>query len=94
MIEILVKNCLEALLQEQGRIETIENDAIIFGNGGLLNSLSLVRLIVDIEGAVYDSKEKVIILTDDKTLSMKKSPFRTVASLTDLVQSKIDDATK
>lgn len=48
----------------------------------MLDSLSLVSFITDIESLISDEFDKNIILADEKAMSQRVSPFRTVETLT------------
>ncbi len=75
-------------LPEAGRIERT-SDAKLFGREGVLDSLGLVNLIVAVEQAVEDELEITITLADEKAISQKNSPFRSVESLVDYIESLI-----
>jgi len=66
----------------------------LFGGEGDLDSLSLVNLVVDLEGRIAEATGKCVVLSDEKTMSMRNSPFRDVASLVDLViaRLRVEDA--
>ena len=88
-IKKLVLQCVETVFQEQGIEGAISSQTHIYGLKGQLNSLALVRLIVELEEAILNSVGKVVILTDNKVLSAKNSPFRTLETLTTYVIEKI-----
>jgi hypothetical protein len=54
--------------------------APIFGAGSPLDSLGLVALLLDIEEALQAAGYP-IVLSDERAVSQKRSPFRTVDSL-------------
>jgi D-alanine--poly(phosphoribitol) ligase subunit 2 len=56
-------------------------DAILFGNSGKLDSLGIVHFIVAVEGRVREELGVPITLADERAMSQKNSPFRTVSSL-------------
>jgi hypothetical protein len=60
--------------------------APIFGSGSPLDSLGLVALLLDIEDALRDGGTP-LVLSDDRAVSQKRSPFRTVTSLVDYIES-------
>ncbi len=64
-------------------------DAPLFGKGGVLDSVALVTLIVAVEQAVEDEFDAALTIADEKAMSQKTSPFRTVGSLADYVQKLI-----
>ena len=61
----------------------ITDETPLFGDDGLLDSLGLVALIVDVEEALSARTERPITLADDRAMSQTASPFRTVGSLAD-----------
>jgi acyl carrier protein len=82
-LEKLVMQTAREIAVEQGIVAESEltRDARLFGEGGLLDSLALVSLVVAIEQAVADRYGKAVSLADEKALSQRNSPYRTVATL-------------
>jgi acyl carrier protein len=78
-----VYQALRALNEERGNDDQIEigPKTSLFGEGSVLDSLSLVSVIVDLETAVSDQFERSISLTDDKAMSRNPVPFSDVATL-------------
>jgi acyl carrier protein len=60
-------------------------DAPLYGRDGVLDSLSLVSLILLVEERAAESLGKSVSLTSDRALSQVRSPFRSVGSLADYV---------
>ena len=60
-------------------------ETVLFGRGFGLDSLGLVSLIVDIERLLEEEHGVVLTLADDKAMSQKTSPFRTVGTLADYI---------
>ena len=65
-------------------------DEVLFGQSGKLDSLGLVNLIVALEGMVEDELDVTITLADEKAMSMKNSPFRTIQTLADYINLLIE----
>ena len=57
----------------------------LYGKGGVLDSLGLVGLLASIEERVDDIYDVTITIADERALSKKHSPFRTVGSLVDYI---------
>ena len=53
----------------------------LYGEGSPLDSLGLVSLIVNIESNIEDAFNTTISLANEKAVSQKNSPFKTVGSL-------------
>lgn len=61
----------------------VSHDTILFGRGSSIDSMSLVSVVVDLEGYFYDEKGIEISLTDDKAMTREISPFDNVSNLVD-----------
>ncbi len=64
-------------------------DAPLFGRDGVLDSIALVTLIVAVEQAIEDEFDTALTIADEKAMSQKLSPFRTVGALSEYVQKLI-----
>lgn len=74
-------------LHEQGVVdldgEQVTVDTPLFGETGLLDSVGLVSLVVAVEQALEDELGLSVGLADERALSQRSSPYRTVSSLAD-----------
>lgn len=59
----------------------------LVGQQAVLDSIGMVTLVVDLEQRVESEYGAVIALANDRAMSMRNSPFRTVGTLTDYVCS-------
>lgn len=66
-------------------------DTTLFGKDGVLDSLALVNLIVQIEENIAEEFNKPITLTSEKAMSRKLSPFLTVGTLTDYIEEILSE---
>ena len=64
----------------------------LLGSQSVLDSMHLVSLIVTIEREVEDAFGVALTLADERALSMKASPFRSIRSLADYIGSLIIEA--
>jgi len=62
-------------------------DTRLFGNGGTLDSLDLVRFVFLVEEKAQQSG-KTVALTDEKAMSQRNSPFASVKSLADYLAAQ------
>ncbi len=78
-----IYQALRALNQERSQDDQIDitPNTCLFGEDSVLDSLSLVSVIVDLETAVSDQFDKAISLTDDKAMSRNPVPFSDVTAL-------------
>ena len=63
----------------------------VFGHGGVLDSLGLVNLITLIEERIEDEYDLTLTIADEKAMSRKTSPFRTVGSLMAYVSELLEN---
>jgi acyl carrier protein len=91
-LEKLVMQTAREIAVEQGLAAEGEltRDARLFGEGGLLDSLALVSLVVAVEQAVADRFGKSVSLADEKALSQRSSPYRTIATLAAYAAAELD----
>lgn len=75
---------LNLQLEEHQQI-TVAPDTVLFGKGGKIDSLGLVNLIVILEGILQDAYNLDLSLVDERAISQKNSPFRTVQSLAEYI---------
>ena len=96
MQQKIEKIIVEALveLNEELENENLNNPTIetkLYGGSGALDSLTLVSLITDLEERISDEFEKDIILADEKAMSQRTSPFRSVETLTNYIQKLLEE---
>lgn len=75
----------------QGRKLSMRPDELLFGAGGVLDSLGLVNLVTMLEEHVEDEFGVTISLADERAMSRKSSPFRTIASLMTYVSERLEE---
>ena len=63
----------------------------LMGSETALDSMGLVSLIVTIEREVEDAFGVALTLADERALSMKASPFRSIQSLADYIGILLTD---
>ena len=86
-IQNLIIDSLKNLAEELEN-EVLKNptkDTKIYGIHGNLDSLALVSFIADLEQSLSAECDIEITLADEKTMSMRNSPFRDVEALTQYI---------
>jgi acyl carrier protein len=73
------------LQQPDDRQLELSPDTQLFGKGSRLDSLGLVNLIVMVEEKIMDEFNAAITVADERAMSQKNSPFRTIRSLSEYV---------
>ena len=90
----IIKEALTELNEEldYDSLKNVSEDTGIFGGEDGIDSLSLVTLVTDVEGAIFDDLDKTISLADEKAMSMRNSPYRSVGALLEFALSKLEEA--
>lgn len=81
-------------LNEELEYEELENvtaETPIFGGETGIDSLSLVSLVVEVEGNVNEAFDSNVTLADEKAMSSRNSPYRNVASFTEFVVARLGE---
>jgi acyl carrier protein len=82
--EIVVASLQEALVQAgMPALDGITEDTVLVGKDAVLDSLGVVSLIIEVEQRVESGHDISVTLANDKAMSARNSPFRTVGVLTD-----------
>jgi acyl carrier protein len=80
----LIGQALKEVRPEQSSA-TVDENWRLLGGQSLLDSTGLVSLIVEVEQQINDRYDLAITIADDRAMSEKQSPFRTVGSLADYI---------
>ena len=67
--------------------EEFSESTILIGDDAVVDSLGLVQIITDVEDAVSERYGRELDLTDERALSQRNSPFRSVGALADHVMT-------
>jgi len=83
VVRDVVINLLRSMNDEfRTPIPVEQGDAApLFGNGGTLDSIELVSLVVALEQELENRFGQKVTLADERAFSASRSPFRTVGSL-------------
>lgn len=87
-INQIIIEVLAEYLRTQEIDHQIDDKTVIFGENGILDSMGIVNLIVDLEG-YFSDKGVELNLTSEKALSLRNSPFRSVASIAEFIRSQL-----
>lgn len=67
--------------------------APLFGREGVLDSLGLVSLVMAVEQALEDEMGVTLTLADEKAMSQRRSPFRTIGTLAEYAAGLMREVT-
>jgi acyl carrier protein len=94
-IENIVKDVVSQYASDNG-IRIVKNfgtDTVLFGNNSVIDSIGLVIIVVEVEQRVFDDFNINISLADEKAMSQKNSPFKTIESLSNYINNLLKDQT-
>ena len=89
----LLTDGLRALISDQGLPVPAElgEATCLIGEQAVLSSLGLVSLVVELEQTIEEQYGVALTLADERALSQRHSPFRSVGSLADYVCTLLDN---
>lgn len=90
-VAALVIGGIRELLAQRNSSPTSEltEETLLLGRASLLDSLGIVTLVVDLEERIAQEYDIILTLADERAMSQRHSPFRTVRSLTEYICSLI-----
>lgn len=89
----IYKIIVETIKNEDGILDhkNILPETDLFGGKSDLDSLGLVALIIALEQNIEDKIGVSLTIADEKAMSLKNSPFRTVQSLEKFLIDKLQN---
>lgn len=87
----LILSALRDTLVERSKTPCAEVDPStrLYGEDGLLDSLGIATLVMEIEARLDELYEIQVVLTDDRAMSRSSSPFATLGSLINYVEARV-----
>ena len=93
IIENVIYNAVQELNEQLSQQQQLaqSTETVLFGKDGKLDSLGLVNILVIIEQNIEDDFDVSITMADEKAMSQKYSPFRTIGTLTNYINMFLID---
>ena len=92
LVEMIITTANELNHEEEVSISSeLNKDTPLFGENGILDSMGLVSLIVAVEQAIEESMDVSISLADEKAMSQKNSPYKTIGTLAEYAEGLIEE---
>ena len=88
LVRAAISDLNEELLYDS--LENVTADTPVFGGPDSIDSLSLVSLVVDLESRVADELGTQVVLSDEKAMSARNSPYRTAGALTEFILARLE----
>lgn len=92
IVSLIIETAKELGEDEIGVDSELTADTQLFGDGGVLDSMGLVSLVIAVEEAIADRFDTTVGLADEKALSQANSPYRTVGTLADYAAAQMQEA--
>lgn len=91
-IEKIVKEAVGQYVSDNGisNLKSLDSDTVLFGSNSVIDSIGLVTIIVEVEQRIFDNFNITISLADEKAMSQKNSPFKTIESLSDYINKMLN----
>lgn len=90
LLALIIKAASELNLQLENKIPVERGvDAPLYGQNGVLDSVGLVSLVVEVEQAIEDETGVSITLANEGAMSQKRSPFGSIGALVEYAESLI-----
>jgi D-alanine--poly(phosphoribitol) ligase subunit 2 len=91
LAEIVIRQATQTVLDQGADAPAaVTRDTSLFGPTGLLDSVGLVSLVLAVEQEISDLLGVSVSLADEKALSQRHSPFRTIGTLVDYAAREIE----
>ena len=92
-VEKIIFDSIDELNQQLNDADKLEKspETILFGAGSKLDSLGLVNIITIVEQNLEDELDIAIELASERAMSQRRSPFKSVSTLTEYVLELIKE---
>ena len=91
VLSSLVETVAEIDPENEIETNTLNESTHLLGRQAVLDSMGLVTLIVNVEQQLQQDHAISITIADERALSQKNSPFRTVKALSDYITLLIQE---
>jgi acyl carrier protein len=91
--QMIIASLKDVLAMDNGsevNPETITAETRLIGREAALDSMGLVNLIIEVEQRLEEEYDVAVILADERAMSQKNSPFRSVQSLADYICQSVE----
>ena len=90
-LEEMILNMLKESFDAENEFEVVLNSgSVLLGENAVIDSLSLVNLIVDLEEEISDQTGVLISLTDDEAVFAEPSPYGSVRNLANYISTLLN----
>lgn len=83
----LICDIYRQFVTDEAVSDEVNADTRLFGGNSLLDSTALVSFLIEVEQQINDTAGTNIVIADERAMSQKRSPFRSIGSLADYIQT-------
>lgn len=87
LVQQIIQAVQDFLMPDDTESVAVSEETRLLGANGVLDSLGLVSLVLDLEQQINDTLGTTIALADERAMSQTRSPFRSVSSLADYIET-------
>ena len=89
----IVTSVVQDLSGELGydALNKVSPETELFGGPDSIDSLSLVRIVAEVERVAEEKLGKRVVLADERAMSRRNSPYRSIGTLADLLTERIGE---
>jgi len=87
----VIKSVVQEMSGELGydSLVDLQPDTPLYGEATGIDSLSLVLIVAEVERAASDAFKKHVVLADERAMSRRSSPYRTLGTLAELLEERL-----
>ncbi|MCI0365188.1 MAG: hypothetical protein L0Y44_13520 [Phycisphaerales bacterium] len=91
-LKSLLMECVREYAEQAGVQVKIDENTPLLGADSAVDSLGLVMIVTGFEAKVNETFDSGIVLANESAMSMRRSPFRSVAALTEYAGQLLREA--
>lgn len=90
IVEIIFKSIED--INKENDIEVLKDlETKLFGSDSELDSILLVNLIVSVEESIEELSGEYIPIADERAFSLEESPFKSIETLVDHIETLLNE---
>lgn len=91
-LKSILRRCIRELGDQSGQSYDLEDDTPLLGPNSAVDSLSLVMIVTAFEAAANEEYDAAVVLANEKAMSMRHSPFRSISALSEYALGLLNNA--
>lgn len=91
IVSMIMEIARDLAVEEDWDLGDMTPDTTLYGDGGVLDSMGLVTLVVAVEQAIEDKYDSPVSLADEKAMSQSRSPYRSANRLAEYAAAQLQE---